>query len=311
MESNPMHSQMVNRLSWLATALLLCLLTAHPALAQLANGGGINEVGAVGFELEGSWRQLGTQDVSTDPVPVDFMGLPLNDEARTQALYYNESTIQMLERQCEMWSQPYMLQGPFGLKIWSDFDPLKGNIISYTIGAWEDKLPLVIWMDGRPEPSKYAERTRTGFTRGHWEGTTLVTVTTHMKEAMLRKNGVPLSDEAKMTVRFYRHGDILLMTAVIEDPLYLTAPVVWSRNFQVSIQQASTAAPPCIFTNEGQAGGASDEAPHWLWGQKPPEFMHELEKKYGIPEEVVMGYEETLYPEYRQKMKEMKASGSR
>ena len=30
--------------------------------------------------------------------------------------------------------------------------------------------------------------------------------------------------------------------------------------------------------------------------------MNELTKKYGIPQEAVLGYPETLYPEYHQKM---------
>ena len=33
---------------------------------------------------------------------------------------------------------------------------------------------MTIWMDGRPQPSKYAEHTRGGFTTGRWEGNTLV-----------------------------------------------------------------------------------------------------------------------------------------
>ena len=31
--------------------------------------------------------------------------------------------------------------------------------------------------------------------------------------------------------------------------------------------------------------------------------MDELTQKYGIPREAVLGFPETLYPEYRQKMK--------
>ena len=296
MESEPMHCQMVSRLIRFAAAGLTCLLIGRSALAQ---EGGINERRA-GFELEGSWGQIATEDISTDPVPVDYMGLPLNDEARAQAFNYHESQLEMIERQCEGWSQPYMLQGPFGLKIWSDFDALKGTLISYIIGAWEDRAPLVIWMDGRPHPSKYGEYTRGGFTTGRWEGSTLVSTTTQMKENMLRKNGVPLSELATMTLRFNRHGDILLVTAIIEDPLYLTEPLVWTKNYQMSIQQLSPAAPPCISAFEGNVG---NEAPHYRWGEKPQEYIDELTKKYGIPREAVLGYAETLYPEYRKKMK--------
>jgi len=285
----------------LSLAALLCLLMAGTALAQ---DSGISEK-RVGFEFEGSWNQIPTEDTSTDPVPVDFMGLPLNDEARAIALDYSESQLSMVERQCEGWSNPYLFQGPFGIKIWSDFDPLKGNLISYTIGAWEDKPAFTIWMDDRPEPSQYAEHFRAGFTRGHWENGTLVAVTTHMKEGWIRKNGPPMSDKATITWRFTRHADLLLMTGIIEDPYYLTEPLVYTRNFQLSPQQISPVAPPCVPTYEGRS---ASEVPHVLWGNKPKEFMEELTRKYGVPTEAVMGYPETLYPEYHQKMK---AAGSR
>lgn len=301
MESNSMLRQMVRVSLCVTVAALFCVLIARPAFAQ---DSGISEK-RVGFEFEGSWNQVPTEDNSTDPIPVDYMGLPLNDAARAIALDYSESQLSMVERQCEGWSNPYLFQGPFGLKIWSDFDPLKGSLVSYTIGAWEDKPAFVIWMDDRPEPSQYAEHLRGGITRGHWENGTLVTVTTHMKEGWVRKNGPPMSDMATMTLRFTRHADILLMTGIIEDPYYLTEPLVYTRNFQLSNQQISPVAPPCVPTYEGS--GAS-EVPHVLWGNKPKEFMEELTRKYGVPREAVMGYSETLYPEYHQKMK---AAGSR
>ncbi len=65
----------------------------------------------------------------------------------------------MIERQCEGWPPFYFVQGPFGLKIWSETEPIKGATISFTIGGWEDRAPITIWMDGRPHPSKYAEHT--------------------------------------------------------------------------------------------------------------------------------------------------------
>ena len=121
-------------------------------------------------ELAGSWAPKNTEDISRDSYPVDYVGLPLNDEARTRALSYNESQLAMIERQCEGWPPFYFVQGPFGLKIWSDAEPVKGTTISWTIGAWEDRAPMTIWMDGRPHPSKYAEHTREGHRANHHSG---------------------------------------------------------------------------------------------------------------------------------------------
>src|SRR6476620_12211577 len=124
-------------------------------------------------ELAGSWAPRNTEFISNDSYPVDYVGLPLNEEGRIRALSYNESQLGMIERQCQGWPPFYFIQGPFGLKIWSDTEPIKGATISFTIGAWEDRPSMTIWMDGGPRPSKYAEHTRDGFTTGRWEGDTL------------------------------------------------------------------------------------------------------------------------------------------
>ena len=135
-------------------AVILGLLAPRPAAAQ--------------SEITGSWAARNHEVLAGDGFPVDFTGIPLSDEGRTRALSYSESQLAMIERQCQGWPPFYFVQGPFGLKIWSETNPLKGNVISYTIGAWEDRPQLTIWMDGRPHPSKYAEHTRAGFTTGVW-----------------------------------------------------------------------------------------------------------------------------------------------
>jgi hypothetical protein len=251
-------------------------------------------------ELAGSWAARNTEDISRDSYPVDYLALPLNDEGRTRALAYNESQLAMIERQCEGWPAFYFVQGPFGLKIWSDTEPVKGSVISWTIGAWEDRAPMVIWMDGRPHPSPYAEHTRGGFTTGAWEGTTLVAHTTHMKAGFIRKNGPPSSDQATMTSRFYRHGNILTVLSIIEDPIYLAEPHVVSKSFELSAAPILPVGPPCVSTFEGRPPGES--VPHFLPEKNP--FVGELTKRWNLPREAVLGYPETLYPEYRKKIRD-------
>ena len=143
-------------------AVLLCVVLAPTIQAQL-NSTSLPE-------FEGSWAPTNNEDVSNDSVPVDYMGLPLNEEGRARALSYSESQLGMLERQCEGWAPTYLMTGPFGMKITAQYDWSRGSIVRFTIGAWHDRLPLDIWMDGRPHPSQYAERTRSGFATGHWDG---------------------------------------------------------------------------------------------------------------------------------------------
>lgn len=264
-------------------AIVLCLFTSWTACAQ--------------SEITGSWVPRNNEMLTGDGIPVDFTGIPLTDEARTRALSYSESQLSMVERQCQGWPAFYLVQGPFGLKIWSESDPLKGNVISYVVGAWEDRAPLTIWMDGRPHPSQYAEHTRAGFTTGEWDGSTLVSYTTHMKTGFLRKTGAPSSDEATVRMRFLRHGVYMTVFEIIEDPFYLAEPWVLSRTFQSSATPLSTTGPPCITTYEATA---RETAPHYLPEKNP--FVDEMTKKYGVPRDAALGKPETLYPEYKLKM---------
>jgi hypothetical protein len=283
MGSNAVHRKMSRSTAAILAAVFWCLLACRTAAAQM--------------EITGSWAARNHEFLSGDGLPVDFTGIPLNEEGRIRALSYSESQLAMVERQCQGWPAFYFVQGPFGLKIWSETDPLKGNVISYTIGAWEDRAPLTIWMDGRPHPSKYAEHTRAGFTTGAWEGNTLVAYTTHMKAGFLRKTGAPSSDEATMRTRFYRHGDILTVLAIIEDPIYLAEPWILSRSFQLSAAPLSPIGPPCVTTYEGSVG---ETAPHYLPEKNP--FVDEMTTKYGVPRDAAIGKPETLYPEYRRKI---------
>jgi hypothetical protein len=118
-----------------------------------------------------------------------------------------------------------------------------------------------------------------------------------MKAGFLRKTGAPSSDEATMTMRFYRHGDVLTVLAIIEDPIYLAEPWILSRSFQLSATPLSPIGPPCLTTYEGST---AQTAPHYLPEKNP--FVDEMTTKYGVPRDAAIGKPETLYPEYRKKI---------
>jgi hypothetical protein len=272
----------------LVASVALVLAIAAPAMAQ--------------SELAGSWAARNHEDGlerGGGPYAVDYTGLPLNAEARAKALSYSADQLSMIERQCGMWPPFYLVKGPFGMKIWNETDPNTGTTIALKIGAWEDKALQTIWMDGRPHPSKNAAHERGGFTTGTWEGTTLVTYTTHIKAGSLRRNGAPNSDQTTITAYFVRHADILTVLELIEDPIYLTEPEMISKSFQPDPNPMSPVGPPCVAGYEGVPEG---KVPHFLPGTNPS--IDELTKLYGIPREATLGGAETMYPEYRRKLKE-------
>jgi hypothetical protein len=268
-----------------AGALLFVVLAALDASAQ--------------FDFAGSWAPIGTEDVQNDSLPVDYLGLALTDEARTRALSYDESQKSMMERQCAGWGAAYMVLGPFGLRVTSQTDPVNNRVVSFTIGAWEDWSEMTIWMDGRPQPSEHALHTASGFTTGRWEGSGLAARTTHMKAGFIRKTGVPLTDQATIDWRFFRHGDILTVLMVATDPVYLVEPEIISKSFRYSRTPLDYRS-DCVPTYEGHEPGAS--VPHFNPDQNP--FVDEFMKLYHLPSEAVLGYRETLYPEYRKKIKD-------
>lgn len=252
-------------------------------------------------DLAGSWAARNHEDAlerGPGPYAVDYTGLPITAEARDRALSYSASQLGMIERQCGLYPPYYVALGPFGVRIWSEADPVSGATTAWKIGAWEDRAATTIWMDGRPHPSPTAPHETTGFTTGTWQGDTLVAVTTHMRAGAIRRNGVPSSDQATMTTYLMRTEDLLTLLVVIEDPGYLAEPYLISRTFQLDAAPIRPIGPPCVPGYEGQSG---NQVPHYLPGANP--FIDELTTLYGIPRSAVLGGPETMYPEFRETLR--------
>src|SRR4029079_5857515 len=74
-----------------------------------------------------------------------------------------------------------------------------------------------------------------------------------------------------------------------------------SKNFR--LDQANTlfaVGPPCVAIYEGTS---TDTVAHYLAGENP--MTDELLKAHGIPREAALGGAETMYPEYRKKLKDV------
>ena len=257
-----------------------------------------------GIDLSGSWAARNFTDAIGNmpgggPRPVDYMGIPLNDFGRAWSLVYNQSQVSMPERICDYYAPTYIAIGPMGLRMWPEAELQTGSTTAWMIGGWADFVPITIWMDGRPHPSRYAAHEKSGFTTGEWVDDVLVAYTTHMERGAIRRNGVPSSDQATMTVRFSRHDDVLTLTARIDDPIFLTEPYYLTRSFALTRAPLNPATHPCTIANEGVD---AERVPHYLPGENP--FVDELTKLYGIPQEAVLGGAETALPEFRKKIKD-------
>ena len=92
-------------------------------------------------------------------------------------------------------------------------------------------LDRPIFMDGRPHPPAWAPHSWTGFSTGEWVGNTLKVTTTHLKDGYLKRGGPQTSDMYTMTEYITRHGDILTIVTVVDDPIYLDEPYVQSTTY--------------------------------------------------------------------------------
>ena len=86
---------------------------------------------------------------------------------------------------------------------------------------------------------------------------------------------------------------------VARDPVYLVEPEIVSKSFRLS-QTPLDFRDPCVPGFEGHEPG--DSVPHFPPDKNP--FLDEFVKFYGLPREAVLGYRDTLYPEYRKKIKD-------
>ena len=157
---------------------------------------------------------------------------------------------------------------------------------------------------GAPPPSANAQYPSGGFTTGKWEGDTLTTRTTHLKTTALRRgNGIPASDKTTITAHFTRHDDLLTIVAIQEDPVYLTEPHVVSRLWTVRPARQPERTTGDLRSRPTEVPRLEDSGivPHYLPG-KNPEADH-MTRTYNIPKEAALGYAESLYPEYRKKIK--------
>ena len=256
--------------------------------------------------LSGDWLTLMHEDQperAQGPDLGDYLGLPINDAARLRAESWDASRLTLQEHQCRVHIVPYIYFGPLQVRIWEEKDPDTQQLIAikHYISTYEQTR--TIWMDGRPHPSEYAPHTFMGFSTGKFEGDMLTVETTHIKQGWLRRNGLPESDQAALTEHFIRHDRYMTHVTVLTDPVYLTAPLIKTQTFVMADRDPGNWLWPCEYVEE-VVGRKKGEVPNFLPGENP--FLKEFPERFGIPEQAARGGAETMYPEYRLKVKSLR-----
>jgi hypothetical protein len=237
-----------NRLS---TAALGLGLLSLPLLAQPPGAGRgappANPKAGAPIDLTGYWVSVVDEDWRfrmVMPPRGDYNGVPMTAEARKVADAWDPEKDEASGDRCKAYGAPSLLRVPGRLHItWQDDRTLRMDMDAGT-------QTRLFHFGGEKAPE--GQPTLQGYSQAAWEGRpgTLKVATSHLKAGYLRKNGVPYSENAALT-EYYdllkeRNGDVMLVvTAVVTDPLYLREPFIITSHFKKQANDAGWSPSAC------------------------------------------------------------------
>lgn len=279
----------INRFQIAIGLLLLAILISPPVFAQENTP----------LDLSGTWRWIHYEDLRErhpGAYPGDYLGIPLNDAARMRADTYDEEWLSSSALlQCRPRGPGYQALALDPMRIEKEIDPVNRQLVAYRVSFQKTPGDRLIWLDGRPRPSPYAQHSWDGFSTGKFTGDTLEVTSTHIKESFVRRNGIPTSFRATVIEHISLEEPYLEWTFTVIDPDYLTEPLVRSATY-IRAPNLQLPTYPCQ-PEDDRGPGEQYRAPHYLTGENP--YLTESAFKYKVPLEAVRGGAETLYPDWR------------
>lgn len=180
------------------------------------------------------------------PPKGDFSMLPVNAEARRAAGMWNPAQDQASGNACRAYGAAAIMRVPGRLHItWADDNTLK---IETDSGTQTRRLHFAAGTAPATIPPPQADWQ--GYSLATWAGAptgrggrtpgpagNLSVTTTHMRPGLLRRNGVPYSENAMLQEYFDTftepNGDSwLVVTSIVTDPQYLTGPYATTNHFK-------------------------------------------------------------------------------
>ena len=261
-----------------AAFVALPLVTAVPGLAQGRGGG--PRIGKAGApeDLTGYWVSVVTEDWRfrmVTPKKGDYASVPLTPEGRRVADTWDPAKDEAAGEQCKSYGAPALMRVPGRIHIeWQDDMTLKvetdagtqtrlfhfarpAEVLTATGAPSYQGFSIATWeappapLGGANTGGAAAQSSGPGsVVETPATGGSLKVVTTHLKPGYLRKNGVPYSANAVLTEYYTRthetNGDSwLIITTIVDDPIYLAQPFLTSTNFKLEPNGAKFAPMPC------------------------------------------------------------------
>jgi hypothetical protein len=213
------------------------------------------------IDLTGYWVSIVSEDWRyrmVTPTKGDFQGVPVTQDAVKVAEAWNPETDTAAGLQCKSYGAPAIMRVPGRLHItWDGDTTLKLDVDAGTQTR----------MFRFQKPSSKSEPSWQGDSAAEWEMQnagrgavpnapkrgSLKVATTNLKSGYLRKNGIPYSEDAKLTEYFdlvrERNGDVLLMvTSVVDDAKYLRQPFIVTTQFKKQADAKGWEPTPCSAT---------------------------------------------------------------
>ena len=265
-------------------------------LAALLPSAGLAQI-----DFSGNWAPLYHEDHPErlpGPEIGDYSGIPINAAARLRADSYHADRISAVQQyQCRPHGGDYSMRGLANMRIDQVHDPLTQEVLAIHVRMNFQEMERTIWLDGREHPGPLAPHTFAGFSTGTWDANMLNVYTTHLKKSYLRRNGLPRSDLATFTDHWVRHDRFLTVTTTIDDPAFLTEPLVRSQTWMLDPGQ-QLGRDVCEYVEE--LPGEPNVVPHYLPDTNP--LLDLFPSWYGLPRDGARGGSETIYPEYRERL---------
>jgi hypothetical protein len=236
---------------------VLLVMIALAAQAQPAQ----TPKAAAPIDLTGYWVSIVSEDWRyrmVTPTKGDFQGVPVTQDAVKVAEAWNPEADTAAGNQCKSYGAPAIMRVPGRLHI-----------------TWDDETTLKLEMDAGTQTRLFRFQKASSKSEPSWQGDSaaewemqnagrgaapnaprrgsLKVATTNLKSGYLRKNGIPYSEDAKLTEYFdlvrERNGDVLLMvTSVVDDAKYLRQPFIVTTQFKKQADAKGWEPTPCSAT---------------------------------------------------------------
>jgi len=206
-------------------------------------------------QINGDWRFR-----MVTPPKGDFAGIQLNPAGRALANAWDPAKDEAAGEQCKAYGAAGLMRIPTRLHFtWQDDQTLtmeadagtQTRMFYFTVpqsqgGGWQG-VSKASWeyLPGSSIDTMGTDRGSLNRSVG-----SMKVVTTNLKSGYLRKNGIPYSDKAVLTEYFDRvqepDGDsYMILTTTVEDPTYLSQPVMISTHFKKQADAAGWNPTPC------------------------------------------------------------------